>query len=516
MPALRIGILGFAIECNRFAPVSTREDFVRGGTWAGDALTAEARREAPAIMAEIPAFYRTMDAAGPWQPVPLIFTHAEPGGPVDHHFFKRFLAELGVRLDAAGKLDGVYICEHGAAITTEEHDPDGAVFELIRARVGKATPIVATLDLHANVSTRMVDEVDALIVYRCNPHTDMAERGAEAAAALRELVGGVRTATAQIRLPIVSPQVALLTAKGAGPYADLMDYAQAQRDDRILNISVVGGFSYGDTPKNGLTVLVTTRGDAALAERVARDIAERGWADRARYRAQLTSLDDAVAWAVRAGEDATLPSLCLADVADNPGGGGRGNTVWLLEALHRAGAQGVLLGVFNDAVLAEEAHRRGESAEFDAVFNRAETTEFSTRFTARARVLKLSDGKGIGRRGLRVGRSFALGRSAALAVGGMTIVVISDRQQCLDPRYFEMFGLDVARARTVVVKSRGHFRAGFDEFFRPEQIVEVDAPGLTSPNLATFPWRHLPRPVLPLDGAAEWHRVVHVRPARDA
>jgi microcystin degradation protein MlrC len=511
MSGPRVGVLGFAIECNRFAPVSTREDFLRRGHWAGEALTTEARRDAPAIAAEIPGFFRAMDASGKWEPVPLAFTHAEPGGPVDQTFFDEFLADLRRQLAAAGKLDAVYICEHGAALTTEDYDPAGRVFDVVGVAVGPAVPVVATLDLHANISERMVDAVEALIVYRKNPHTDMAERGAEAALALRELMGGERTVTAHIRLPIVSPQVALLTAAGAGPYADLMDYAQAKRDERVLNISVVGGFSYGDTPKNGLTVLVTARGDRAHAEVLARDIADRAWQDRARYRANLTSIDDVVAAAVHAGRDPSLPAVCLADVADNPGGGGRGNTVALLEALYRAGADGVLLGVFNDAALAAEAHRLGEGAEFEAVFNRAEANELSGRFAAPARVVRLSDGDGVGRRGMMAGRSYSLGPAAALQVGGVTVVVISDRCQCLEPRYLEMFGLDIARARTVVLKSRGHFRAGFDEFFRPEQILEVDAPGLTSPVLSQFPFRHLPRPVLPLDEVPEWTPKVHVR-----
>jgi microcystin degradation protein MlrC len=67
-----------------------------------------------------------------------------------------------------------------------------------------------------------------------------------------------------------------------------------------------------------------------------------------------------------------------------------------------------------------------------------------------------------------------------------------------------MFGLDIAKARVVIVKSRGHFRGGFDEFFRHEQIVEVDLPGLTSPMLGRFDWTRLPRPIVPLDREVSW------------
>src|ERR1700728_1388340 len=190
----KIAILGFAIESNRFAPVSTRADFVSRCYLAGEELLAESRSLAPAMTPEIPAFVRAMDEAGAWTPAPILFANAESGGPVDHAFFTETCAAFREGLKAAMPLDAVYICEHGAAITTEDRDPDGAVFTLVREIVGPNIPIVATVDLHANISDRMVDAVDVLISYKCNPHTDMAERGAEAAATLRELLGGMKPA----------------------------------------------------------------------------------------------------------------------------------------------------------------------------------------------------------------------------------------------------------------------------------------------------------------------------------
>jgi microcystin degradation protein MlrC len=208
--------------------------------------------------------------------------------------------------------------------------------------------------------------------------------------------------------------------------------------------------------------------------------------------------------AVAAGKDRARPALAFADVADNPGGGGRGNTTYLLKALHDAGAEDVLCGVFYDPALAAEAHQRGVDARFTARFNRAETTKFSEPWEAPATVLTLSDGACTGRRGIFAGQRLDLGPSCALKLGGITVVVISLRVQCADPVFFEMFGLDIARARSVTVKSRGHFRGGFDEFFKHEQIVEVDLPGLTSPMLERFDWTRLPRPVIPLDRDATW------------
>ncbi|HKF72379.1 MAG TPA: M81 family metallopeptidase [Stellaceae bacterium] len=498
----RIALLGFSIECNKFAPPATETDFSARAYAAGAELLAETRATHPRISQEMPAFVAAMDRTGPWTPVPLRLAQAQPNGPVVHAFFERLLAEWRQGLEREKPLDGVYVCSHGAGLTTEEDDPDGALLALVRAVVGPGVPIVATFDLHANVSERMVESIDVFIGYRTNPHLDLRERGEEAALAMRELLQGLKPQHAFIRLPIVPPTVTLLTA--AGPYADMIALGQRRSTPEILNVSVMGGFAYADTGKNGIAVIVTARRDARAARALAREIAELGWANRDRFRARLTPLGEAVALAVAAGRDPSRPAVCLADVADNPGGGGRGNTTYLLEALLEADASGVLLGIFNDAVIAAEAHQLGRGAKFVARLNRAETNQFSKPFEHAAEVLALSDGDCVGRRGIAAGRRISLGKSAALRMGGITLIVISNRQQCADPVFFEMFGLDIAKARTVVVKSRGHFRGGFDEFFKGDQIVEVDCPGLTSPMLNRFDWTRLPRPVVPLDESVSW------------
>jgi microcystin degradation protein MlrC len=498
----RVALLGFSIECNKFAPVATKAHFLARTYLEGVAILEDARSPTPCMLPETPGLVAAMDASGTWTPVGIVLAMTEPNGPVEHAFFVELLATIERRLKAALPVDAVYICSHGAALTTEEDDPDGVLFEKVREIVGPDVPIAATLDLHANVSERMVDSVDVFIGYRTNPHLDMRERGAEAAASIREMIAGVKPQRALIRLPIVPPTVTLLTA--GGPYAEMIDLGQRRMSPEIMNVSAMGGFAFADAPECGLSVVVTARHDKRAAEALAREIAELGWANRARFYPRLTSLDEAVAKALAVGRDRSLPALAFADVADNPGGGGRGNTVFLLRAFHEAGVEHALLGVFYDPDLAAEAHRQGIGARFEAQFNRAETTAFSEPYAAPATVAALTDGVCVGRRGIYSGLRLELGPCAALQVGGVTVVVISHRVQCADPVFFEMMGLDISRARSVVLKSRGHFRGGFDEFFGPEQIVEVDLPGLTSPMLNRFTWTRLPRPVIPLDEGVDW------------
>ncbi len=501
-PRKRIALLGLHLESNAFAPVTVEADFRALCYLEGAAIVAEARKSAPAMPAEIPGFVGELDWLLSWEAVPIVVAAAEPGGPIDHSFFQRLLADMERRLAAAGRLDGVYISNHGGMTSSSDPDPDGLLYEAVRRLVGPAVPIVVTVDLHANVSDRMIENCDALISYRTNPHVDQEARGAEAAAVLAELLGGTKARTAFIRLPLTPATINLLTA--SGPYADLIARGQAEAAPDILNVSVVGGFVFCDTPKNGVAIVVTARNDVAPARRLALALARQGWAQRQRFVKAMTPLDKAVELARAAGADAARPAVIFSDAGDNPGGGGRGNTTDLLSALHRAGVNNALLGVFIDGALAAEAHRLGVGAMIEAKFNRGSRDPVAAEFSAQARVAALHDGNCVGRRGIWAGRPLALGPTAALDLGGIVVVVGTMRKQCADPIFFEMMGLDIGKARCIAVKSRGHFRAGFDEFFKPEQVFEVDTRGLTSPNLANFAFKGLPRPVFPLDPAAEW------------
>ena len=499
----RIAVLSFAIECNRFAPVTTAADFETDVDIRGNQIVSEARSAASITLPDLPGFFTEMDRTGQWTPVPLRVSQAQPGGPVEEGFFRSFVAEIEAGLKAALPLDAVFISAHGAALAEGTDDPDGDLLEAVRRAVGPDIPVVATFDLHANVSHKMIDNLSVFVGYLENPHTDIYERGVEAAKHMRECLAGARTAITMVKVPLVPPQISLLTARG--PYADLIKYGQTKLGGDILNVSVMAGFAYSDSPKNGLTAVVTARnGNRKAAAKLSLKIAQRAWDTKERFKRAMMSLGDAVQLAASVSRDRRRKPIILADVADNPGGGGRGNTTYLLRALKGARTQHVLFGVFNDAAVAAKAHELGEGAIFTASFNSQEHQEFSLPFDSEAKVVKLSDGRYVGRRGVLKNVSSDMGPSALLDLGGIQLVVISNRCQCMDPRQFEMFGLDIAQARVVVVKSRGHFRGGFDEFFKPEQIYEVDCPGLTSPVLANFTWTKLPRPVYPLDEETTW------------
>ena len=508
----RVALLGLMLESNRFAPTTTREDFLDRLYLAGPEFVAELDKSASAVMSEMLGFAQDMTANTDWQPVPILVGRVEAGGPIDHAFYRDTLDAMRQRLEAAQPLDGVYVANHGAMITTETDDPDGEIIAMVRRVVGASVPVVVTLDLHANISDRMVEEADVIVGYRTNPHVDMIPRGAEAAGLMRAMWQGMTLHTAFARLPLVAPTVTLLT--DSGPFGDLTRAADAQMRDDVANVSLFPGFAYGDTAKNGMSILATSAGSSGPAVRSVDILARQAWNDRQRFRPKLTSLADAAERCWQVANNPEHRAIVLADVADNPGGGGLGNTTAILRHLLKRGVRGALLGLFHDPELVRDAVACGEGRSFTARLNRDSNDEDAGRLSAEATVERVLDGECIGRRGIYAGRVMNLGPTVLLDVAGIKVVANTIRTQCADPVFFEMVGLDLARARVVVVKSRGHFRSGFDEFFGPDQVVEVDGPGLCSPVLTRFEFRNIGRPFYPVDEDAAWSPKVMVFPAR--
>src|SRR5438132_2591817 len=218
MAVPRIAVGGFMLESNGRSPVATREEFATNFIAKGAELEADWKGEHPRAPLTLTGFVDAMNASGPWQALPLMCAMVGASGPVEHGFFTEVVEELERGLRAALPVDGVFLSLHGAAIGTAEDDPEGVILERLRVIVGPSVPILATLDLHANVSRRMVDNASVLVAYRTNPHVDMAERGAECAALLREMLSGVKAAAGFVKLPFIPPSVAQNTK--SGPYPD--------------------------------------------------------------------------------------------------------------------------------------------------------------------------------------------------------------------------------------------------------------------------------------------------------
>ena len=502
----RVGLLGFFLECNRFAPLTTPDMFANTLDLAGDALQFELASAHPRTLPDTQGFVSEMNLRGAWEPVAIRMAGAQPGGPALDDYFKAFVTDVAARLSAAGPLDAVFISSHGAALCESEDDPEGVLFECVRNIVGPQVPVVTVFDLHANVTLRSTQALSGAVAYKTNPHRDLRECGIEAAQMLQSFWQNGVGQVSFVKLPFVPPATSQLIEPGS-VYHALMQSALGKKDADVLNVSLCGGFALADATSCGFSVLVTTRAGAApKGQAVAQVMAQEVWDARHQFVSRLWSLKDAVSFAKKVGQSETTsePACILADVGDNPGGGGGGNTVDLLKALIDAKVQHALVAVFTDANLAQAALAVGVGHTFDARFNEGSLDVFAKPFTHTARVLALSDGQFVGRRGLIKGVQAEMGLSARLEVGGVQVVVISKRQQLIDPAQLDALQVNLSQVRVLVAKSRGHYRAAFDEFTSTDRMIDVDCPGLTTPNLKQLPWTRMPRPIFPIDDDVNW------------
>ena len=95
--------------------------------------------------------------------LPLIWTSATPSDAVVQEDYERLKSLMLEGLHKLGKVDGVLLDLHGAMVAKETDDVEGDLLEAVRGLVGPDTPVVATLDLHTNMTERMVQNATALI-----------------------------------------------------------------------------------------------------------------------------------------------------------------------------------------------------------------------------------------------------------------------------------------------------------------------------------------------------------------
>ncbi|MEI8238774.1 MAG: M81 family metallopeptidase [Actinomycetota bacterium] len=435
-------------------------------------------------------------------------------GPLLDADFHTMLGSVVDALYMAGPLDAVAMMGHGAGRTTTDLDADATFLRAVRSVVGDV-PLVAVFDFHANVSAAMCECCDVVVGYRTNPHIDVVECGREAAEHIHRLLDEPGSIVAHVKLPVVLPQLAQNTLPGE-PLADVMALASAGTSPPVRTVSVFGGFSLGDTADGGVSVCVTADsgcGDEAaeLAESLARAV----WVRRGRFRMTATPLDEAVTIASRAARGERPPVL-LADTADNPGGGAPGNSTFVLAALHAAHVSDVVMGLHCDRGVVEAAWEAGVGAEVEVEFNAASHSHLAAPFGARATVLSLVDDVLVPTRGVYRDSTRRPGPSCALDIAGIRVGVSSHKVQCADDDTLRHVGLDPSTAKVVVVKSRGHFRAGFDHLFADDQIIEVGTPGVAPADIDHVPTSHLRRPAWPFDDIADWqpHAELHERGVR--
>lgn len=430
---------------------------------------------------------------------PLIYASATPGGIVTRAAYDALRGALLDAVRAAGGTDGVLLALHGAMVTEDHADAEADLLRAVRALVGPRTPIVATLDSHANVSPAMVALADALVGYTTYPHVDTYERGAEAAAILRYLMANKPTARALAGPPLLAPLPPQGTTTATPMRALLARAAHLRARADVLNVSVFGGFPYSDVPDAGLRVVAMTTGDVTLAGEIADEIAREAWARRAQFAPSLVPVADAIARVVGA---ARFP-VVLSDGGDNPGAGGPCDGTTLLAAFHAAHQRsGVVFGVIRDLETVAAAVKAGTGAEIAVHIGGKTDDRHGTPVAGIARVVRITDGVFTNTGPMGASGRTRMGRTAVLDLDGIAVIVTEQRVQAIDLSLFRSVGIEPTQARALVLKSNVHYRAAFAPI--AAEIIDVDTPGISSPNLRAFTFRNVRRPIWPLDESAEY------------
>ncbi len=468
---MRIAIAGFQHETNTFVSQPTRlEDFEQADSWPGLLRGDEVFEETRGMNLPIAGFIAAAQIDPSTELLPILWCAAEPGGRVADEAFDTISKRILGALIEMGEIDAVYLDLHGAMVTQSHDDGEGHLLNRVREHIGAETPLVASLDMHANLTRQMVDCADALTVFRTYPHIDMAQTGARAFSMLEQIERNGPPAKAWQQADYLIPVPAQHT--GSDParslYTDLTSFDGP--DTELAEIAL--GFTAADIHDTGPSVLCYAKSQAD-ADEMAMVLGARLQQAEAEFGCTLLEPDDAVAQAIATSH---AGPVVIADVQDNPGAGASSDTTGLLRALLRANAPKSLLGLMHDPALAACAHRSGEGACFDAAIGGRGPGDHPV--LAKVKVRKLSPGN-VPYTGLMYGGGVAtLGPSAALSIEGteISLVVTSIRNQCLDLAQFHHFGLSPETARLVCVKSTAHFRADFEPI--AQDILLTAAPGL--------------------------------------
>ncbi len=493
---MRIAIGCIGHETNTFSPVlTTLDNFNKGSYHRGDEIIA--------------AFQGTRTITGGFldvaeqlnlQPIPLLWAFATPSGMVEHAAYQTLKAEFLTLLRNAGKLDGVLLDLHGAMVTEELEDAEGDLIQAVREIVGE-TWIATTLDLHANITAKMAHYSDVIIGFDTYPHVDCYERGFEAGQLLFSMnQGKIQPTMAYRQLPLLTAPPAQCTMKP--PMTDVINALHDLETERgIVTATLSMGFPFADITDAGVSVLVTTNGDMALAEAHADQFASNIWEMHEAFTFNLHTVEAAIEIANQTDGN----PIVLADGADNPGGGGPCDGTTILQKFIEADVQDAVIAVIADPESVAQAVEVGVGNRVQLNVGGKTDTQHGAPVALTGSIKSLSDGRFIHKGPMGRGTAGNMGRTAVVQVGGIEIILTERRIQPYDAQVLRSVGIEPKARKLIALKSAVHFRADYTPI--AHQILDVDTPGVHSPNLFNYDYQKLRRPIYPLDPTVPYQRI---------
>jgi microcystin degradation protein MlrC len=492
---MRIAVGQLWQESNTFNPLpTTRADFEAFGVLRGAEMV-----ERMADTNELGGFIQSL-RAWPERPeiVGLVRLPAWPSGAATRETFAWLRDEMVAAVRAALPVDGVLLALHGALVADGAPDVEGAALRAVRELIGPRVPLIATLDLHANVTRAMAESADALVLYHTAPHIDVYETGVRGAAVLRRILDGARPVTAFIKLPMVVPAERANTQDPASVSHGLrLRLLELEGNPRILAAGLATVQPWLDVPELGGAVVVVADRDAALARMACAEFAAEVWRLRRDYLPELVPVEQAVrrAWERRDG------FVVLSDSADSTTSGAPGDSNHVLRELLKYDWPRPALVPLVDPELVAEAGRHVVGAEITAQVGGKRDRRFSKPMELTARVANLFDARFLlsGHLGKL---AIDMGPSAVLRSGNVHVVVTSRSGPHFAPEFFRGAGFDPFVASVLIAKSPCGFRAAYAG--RADLILVVRAPGCAPSDFWNYEYRNIQRPLWPWDEMDNW------------
>ncbi len=491
---MRIAIGQLWQETNTFNPLpTTAEDFQAFGVLRGAELVQEM-----ADTNELGGFIQSL-SAWPERPeiVGLARLPAWPSGPLTADARRWLFEVFDEALAQSGPLDGVLLALHGALAGEDDPDVTGTLLARTRRALGPGVPLVATLDLHANVTKAMIRAADALVLFHTVPHVDVAETGQRGAAVLRRLViDGIRPVTSWVKLPLVLPAERANTEQPGTLSAELKArLIELEQQAGILAAGLATVQPWLDVPELGsAVVMVSTPQAAEQAAGSAEQLAELLWRRRREYLPELVPVHEAVrlAWE----QSQRNPGLVvLSDPADATTSGAPGDSTALLAELLKYRWSGPVLITLVAPEVVEACQALGPGGTFVGPVGGRRDTRFSRPLPVTAQVERLFQARFILSGHLSKNLPIDMGPSAVLALGAVQLVVTSRSGPHFAPQLFQAAGIDPFAAAVLVAKSPAGFRAAYQS--RARQIWSVSAPGCAPPDFWNYSYRRRLQPCWP-------------------
>lgn len=429
---------------------------------------------------------------------PLLVASACPSGPVTAECYEFLKGDLLKRLADSSPIDGVLLALHGSAAAVNAGDLEGDLLEAVRAVVGPDVPIVATLDLHAHVTERMVKNADALLAWETYPHRDAFETGQRGATALLEILSvSIRPTMAYARVPVVVGAIHGQT-EGDGPFADVMRFAKSlEGRGTVYSTGAFLVHPYLDLPDMGGGGLVITNDDPETAARLAMEIASMYWERRFDLEPDVVTPEESI----RKSANIEGGPILLVETADCCGGGAAGDSVATLKALLAAEPPGTSVVSVVDPAAAAACHSAGAGATVSVTLGHHRDPRFGTPIEITGTVIRVTDGDFDYRGGIWDGQTGQMGPTAVVRVGSVEIMIASHGTYDWCGEQFESVEMDAAAARFVVVKNPMNYSMAYGQIAKA--IFILDTPGPTPASIRSTTFHNWKRPYFPLDQSIE-------------